>query len=159
MALLGTEAVGAGVWFGLPHAQIGVDLFKIKSESLSSIFSKPIFIREGGFWLSRTSSGLLALSPSCPYFRDRWIHYQWVDANSRFECPACGSKYSPDGTKIPGEGPAQRDLDRFEIIVKAPSGDHRTSKDGRPVDIHDATQIVVNINRKILGAPAKTIRR
>ncbi len=159
MALLGTEAVGAGLWFGLPHIRADESsIYKIDPKTIVWVDSDPIGVPAGKFWLSRTSKGLLALSMFCTRSFSPEL-FKWVAANRRFECPVCGSKFLVDGTKIPGEGLAPRDLDRFEIMVSAPSGSRRTPKDGQPIDIHDATQIVVNTNRKILGMAAKPYYR
>jgi hypothetical protein len=158
MALLGAEVVGAGVWYGLPHPRADESgIYKIDSKTIVWVDSDPIGVPIGKFWLSRAPKGLLALSMFCTRSFAPEL-FKWVSANNRFECPVCGSKFSADGTKISGEGPAPRDLDRFEIIVKSPSGDRRTPKDGLPVDIHDATQLLVNTNRKILGMLAKPYR-
>lgn len=153
LALLLTESCGAITWFALPHYNNLSELgFKtVELNKVPAVGTEPILFPTAKYWLSNTEKGLLALSELC--VKDL-RYFRWVPTNNRFECPACGSHYNADGTKRPGEGPAMRSLDRFEIRVTTAHGTFTTPPDGSPVDIKGATQIVVNVNHKILGKPS-----
>jgi cytochrome b6-f complex iron-sulfur subunit len=150
-ALLGVESVGAGIWFSFPHPQIGVDLFEIDPKSLPQIGSTPIPIVEGGFWLYNAPEGLIVLDMYCTFTRHPHYKFKWVPTNNRFQCPLCGSSYSPSGLKLSGSGPAPRNLDRFNFSIKTITGAIRESRDGSPIDIHDAISIIVDTRFKTLG--------
>jgi hypothetical protein len=154
-ALLGAEAVGAGVWFSTPRYRQGIEegFFKLDVSDLPIPGEQPIGIPAGKFWLANTYNGLLALSMRCTKLSE-FMLFKWVPANGRFECPGCGSKYALDGTKLFVEGPAPRSLDRYIVEVKSPSGTRWTPADGSPVAIHDATEIIVHTRYLIAGKPA-----
>ncbi len=68
---------------------------------------------DGKFWLVTTEEDEpKALYMVCTHLG---CLYQWVESNSRFECPCHGSKFTHDGYYI--EGPAPRSLDYFETTV------------------------------------------
>lgn len=135
-------AGGAAIWYALPHPRFGVRLFRFDPMKLPSPNSPPLSFPDGKLWLSNTVKGLLLLDGTCTF---DFYQIKCVDANERFECPLCGSKFAPDGTKVRGNGPARRALDRFILAVR--------THDGSPVDIQDAVEIIVDTNRKILGKP------
>jgi cytochrome b6-f complex iron-sulfur subunit len=151
VALLGVEAVGAALWFALPHDRLGVDFYKPDPKTFPAVGSPPVPYIIGKFWISNTPQGLLALYMACPRREEQF--YKWVPANNRFECPVCGSKFQANGRKIRGNGPVPRNLDRFPITVYTPYGIRRTSREGDPVNIQDATEIIVDTRKKILGRP------
>jgi cytochrome b6-f complex iron-sulfur subunit len=79
--------------------------------------------------------------------------FKWNEANNRFECPCHGSKFEQDGTKIIGQGPAPRNLDRFAITVTTPGGSNKTSVTGGPVKVDGASSIDIDTGKKIKGFP------
>lgn len=146
-ALLLAEAGAAALWFALPHYKRNVDYFEIDPRTIPPSGAPPIYSVEADFWLSQTADGLLALVAQCP--RDS-IRYKWVQPNHRFECPACGSKFTRDGRKI-RTGPPSRGPDRYVITATTPNGTFSTPADGGPVLVQGATAISVNVREKILG--------
>ncbi len=152
MALLLAESAGAIVWFALPRFRAGEygGVFTIDPSTLPQKGSPPVGRPEGKFWLSNTNNGLLALSMICTHLG---CLFKWVDTNNRFECPCHGSKFQADGTKIKGEGPAPRNLDRFIVTVHAGGAARITDANGGPVDISGATSIDIDTGKKINGWP------
>jgi cytochrome b6-f complex iron-sulfur subunit len=154
LALFAAGTCGVVSLYAVPSIQshFGVDLFEINVDDIPAIDAAPFRYRgrEIGLWISHISEGLLALEPEC-VLEGRGIRVLWVDINQRFECPGCGSKYRLDGTWI--SGPASRGLDRYIMEVTTPHEIRITPEDGSPVDITDATRIVVDIRRCILGQP------
>jgi cytochrome b6-f complex iron-sulfur subunit len=149
-ALLGAEAVGAGIWFSFPHIRYGREsgVFLIDFALLPTTSTSPNRFADGKFWIAMSDSGLRIFSAACPY---RGVSVKWVSRRNQFECPHCGRKFRIDGRKIQGEGPASRNLDQFPIEVRIPWGTRRTPPDGSPVDIRQATAIIVDTRFKILG--------
>jgi cytochrome b6-f complex iron-sulfur subunit len=152
MALLMAESAGAIIWFSLPRFRAGEygGIFTLDPSTLPAVGSPPVGRPDGKFWLSNTKNGLLALSMICTHLG---CLFKWVDANNRFECPCHGSKFQADGTKIKGQGPAPRNLDRFVITVTKPGGTDKTNANGGPVNIEGATSIAVDTGKKIKGWP------
>jgi cytochrome b6-f complex iron-sulfur subunit len=152
MALLMTETAGAIVWFSLPRFRAGEfgGVFNLDPATLPPVGSAPVGRPEGKFWLSNTKNGLLALSMVCTHLG---CLFKWVDANNRFECPCHGSKFQADGTKIKGQGPAPRNLDRFVITVTSPTASDKTNANGGPVKIAGATNLAIDTGKKIKGLP------
>lgn len=157
LALLALESCAAATWFALPHLKYGVEngLFAIDPKIVPAAGSSPLIFPEGKFWLSHTPNGLLALDMTCPFIRQP-AFYKWVSPNKRFECPACGSKFSADGKWLVGLGPAGHNLNRYAIEVITPNGKRRTAADGDPVDITGATALIVDTSRKIPGKLIKS---
>lgn len=158
MALLLAETGGAIVWFALPKFRAGEfgGIFSLEPASLPAQGSAPVQFSAGKFWISNTNDGLLALSTVCTHLG---CLFKWTEANNRFECPCHGSKFSAKGLKLiggPEMGPAQRNLDRFEIEVTIPDGLVATDSDGHAVKIDGALSIRVNTGKKILGKPVGT---
>jgi hypothetical protein len=152
--LLTFGAGGAALWAATPRSEPPEisHVLTLDPKSLPLPGSEPVGFPVGKFWISNTERGLLALSMYCTH-RQFWL-YKWVPANDRFECPACGSKFSKNGNKIIGEGPARRNLDRFPIYAVMPSGGYvHTSTEGDPLDIRGAVKIVVDARKAILGKP------
>ncbi len=169
--LLGTSAAalaagtcGAASWAIIPFRPFGPrgGLFVFTLSQLPPLESPPRFFkndpvlpgRSANFFLSNTDQGLLALQQACTA---RGCLYKW-NPNGKiphpfpsFICPCCGSQFSAAGVYV--EGPAPRNLDQFAIEVTTPTSIRRTPEDGGPVDVHDATQIVVDVERPILGKP------
>src|SRR5258708_7661830 len=111
--LLMVEAGGTALWFALPHFRNGFEegVVRLTPAELPSQNTSPVpMVADRVIWLRNTKNGLLAFDPVC-------VHdislYKWVASNNRFECPRCGSKFSPDGNMLRGQGPASRDLDRY----------------------------------------------
>ncbi|MEP7284604.1 MAG: Rieske 2Fe-2S domain-containing protein [Chloroflexota bacterium] len=153
MALLLAESAGAIVWFALPRFRAGEfgGAFALDPASLPQKATAPIGFAPGKFWISNTNDGLLALSMVCTHLG---CLFKWVPSNNRFECPCHGSKFEANGKKIIGEGPAQRNLDRFVITVTTSGGPVKTDADGEAVKVDGATAISVDTGKKILGKPA-----
>jgi cytochrome b6-f complex iron-sulfur subunit len=141
-------ACGAAAWFATPHLKLGTDVFRVDFKAIPLPNARPFEFLEAGCWLTNTDQGLLALSMICVHLPQT---IKWVEVNGRFVCPRCGSKFNPDGSKIPGQGPAPRDLDRFVIQVNTPHGIRTTPPDGSPVSIEGATEILINTRYKRLG--------
>ncbi len=164
MALLLAETAGAIVWFALPRFRAGefggkfnIDLSILPQKGQIDMAAHkvitptaPVGVTAGKFWLSLSNEGLLAMSMVCTHLG---CLFKWVPANQRFECPCHGSHFEFCGWKRVGEGPAQRNLDRFAITVTTPSGSVTTNADGNPVKIDGATSISVDTGKKILGKP------
>ncbi|HLY26613.1 MAG TPA: Rieske 2Fe-2S domain-containing protein [Aggregatilineales bacterium] len=150
LTALGTEACGAATWFALPSPLRNVPggLFKYYPQMLPIVGASPAADLGGRIWLSNTPQGLLALSMVCTY---RGCLVSWVPVNNRFECPCCGSKFTLAGRQI--DGPAKRDLDRYVIRVTSSHGTIDTPSDGSPVSAKDASYVIVDERKKILGKP------
>lgn len=146
MALLLAETGGAIIWFSLPRFREGEfgGVFNIDAATLPTVGSEPVANPAGKYWLSNTKDGLLALSMVCTHLG---CLFKWVSTNNRFECPCHGSKFESNGRKI--EGPAPRNLDRFEITA----GANKTNANGGPVKVDGATTIAINTGKKIKGWP------
>jgi len=118
--------------------------------------SAPIPVNKGyfSFWLSNVDSGLYALSAQCT--KDG-VYFKWRPQGGpghefpHFICPACSSQFTNEGVVITGI--AARNLDMYAIEVTTPTGVLHTPPDGGPVSVQNATQIVVNIYKKIYGKP------
>src|SRR5262249_54444607 len=102
IALLLAESAGAIVWFALPkfHAGEFGGLFDFDPAVLPAKGASPVQYPAGMFWLSHTNDGLLALSMVCTHLG---CLFKWAEAHNRFECPCHGSKFYPNGLKIPGD--------------------------------------------------------
>lgn len=152
MALLMAESGGAIIWFALPRFRAGEfgGIFSLDPTTLPTKGSAPVLNPAGKFWLSNTNDGLLALSQVCTHLG---CLFKWVDTNNRFECPCHGSKFEANGKKIPGQGPAQRDLDRYVITVTTPGGTNKTDAIGHPVPVDGASAIAIDTGKKIRGQP------
>ncbi len=152
MALLLAQCGGTIVWFALPRFRAGEfgGKFGVDPTSLPQVGSQPQGNPTGKFWLANTQDGLLALSMVCTHLG---CLFKWVPANNRFECPCHGSKFDANGRKIPGQGPAPRNLDRFAVAVKTPAGSNTTSPTGGPVKVEGAVSIEVDTGKKIKGWP------
>ena len=112
--------------------EFGGEFFVGPVSSLPSPDASPQPNTDGKFWLVTTAEDEpKALYMVCTHLG---CLYQWVDSNSRFECPCHGSKFTHDGFYI--EGPAPRSLDYFET---------RITEDGT---------VVVDTGARILGSPA-----
>jgi hypothetical protein len=144
-------ACGAAAWFASPPTRLGKEVFHVDLAIIPPPNADPVGFPLAKCWLINTDRGLLALFMECT--RDKTM-YKWVEFNNRFECPRCGSKFQADGTKLSGEGPAPRNLDRFVIQVNTPHGIRITPPDGSPVSIVDATEILINTRYKWLGKPS-----
>ncbi len=155
MALLMAETSGAIVWYALPRFRAGEfgGVFNVDPAALPAKGSAPVPNPAGKYWLSNTNDGVLALSMVCTHLG---CLFKWVPTNNRFECPCHGSKFEANGKKIIGEGPAQRDLDRFVVTVTTPSGSSKTDALGHPVKVDGAASIAIDTGKKIRGQPVST---
>lgn len=105
----------------------------------------------GKFWLVNTEEGPRALYMVCTHLG---CLYKWVGANSRFECPCHGSKFTREGEYI--EGPAPRGLDQFVVELQEGGAVIASTEaaDGAiqaPQVTSDSLEIVVKTGRKIQG--------
>jgi cytochrome b6-f complex iron-sulfur subunit len=117
--------------------------------SLPEPDSGPVEFPEVKLWLVNTSRGMVGIYKVCTHLG---CLYKWVPTNNRFECPCHGSKFQLDGTYI--EGPAPRNLDRFEVSLVDASGNEvaHTDEEGDPLAVPpSAAQIVVNTGQRIKG--------
>ena len=151
MALLLAGSGGALLWYGYPRFREGEfgGLFTLAANSLPAPDSGPVEYPEVKLWLVNTNQGALGIYKVCTHLG---CLYKWVPTNTRFECPCHGSKFELDGTYV--EGPAPRDLDRFEIIALDANGNElaRTDADGNPVTLPpDTAEIKVNTGKRIDG--------
>jgi cytochrome b6-f complex iron-sulfur subunit len=155
MALLLAETTGTIIWFALPRFRAGEfgGVFNQDPALLPPKGSPPVLFPAGKYWVSNTNDGLFALSQVCTHLG---CLFKWVPTNNRFECPCHGSKFTGAGLKIVGQGPAQRNLDRFSITVTTPGGTNKTNADGNAIKIDGATVIAVDTGKKIQGKPAGT---
>lgn len=86
------------------------------ASNLPPVGSDPKANVDGRFWLANTEDGPRAFYNLCTHkWGEIWIKYRWDSTRGRFECPACGSKFSLEGHYI--EGPAPRSLDQFVIEI------------------------------------------
>src|SRR5258708_1977572 len=155
MALLLAESTGAIIWFALPRFRAGEfgGTFSVAPSNLPAKGPAPVLNAAGKFWMSNQDAGFYALSQVCTHLG---CLFKWVPTNNRFECPCHGSHFNADGTKRVGEGPAQRNLDRFVVAVTVPGGSNKTDADGGPVKVDSATAIACDTGRKNKGKPAET---
>lgn len=149
IALLLGELGGAIVWFALPRFREGEygGKFPVDAAALPAVNAAPQLNPVGKYWISNTDKGLLALSATCTHLG---CLFKWVDLNNRFECPCHGSKFQGNGTYI--EGPAPRNLDRFQLEVDEAGGTVITDADGNPLPVSAPIAIRVNTGKKIKGA-------
>lgn len=114
----------------------------------------PVPNADGKYWLVHTDVGLKALYMVCTHLG---CLYKWSNANTRFECPCHGSKFTLNGDYI--EGPAPRSLDQFEVQVVDNDTIVATTEDTPdqivPPAIDDGSaNIVIDTGKRILGKPA-----
>jgi cytochrome b6-f complex iron-sulfur subunit len=110
---------GVVLWFAYPRFRAGEfgGTFNVDAAKVPTPDQAPENNSSGRYWFVNTGTGILALYVVCVHLG---CLYKWVPSNNRFECPCHGSKYQKDGTYI--EGPAPRNLDRFEIQAVDSSG-------------------------------------
>jgi len=177
IACFTAETTGALLWFALPraHANKFGGPFTIPPEEIPLPDSLPARYTAGRFWLVNigteratdprhpqnavTQPGLAAFFALCTH---EHCDYKWVPINNRFECPCHGAKFLLDGTRV--DGPAQRDLDRFQIRALDADGgllaatklgnDHDDSTVGQPLALPEGTAaIVIDTGKLIRGHP------
>ena len=142
---------GAVLWFTYPIFRAGElgGPFPLSPGKLPVPDSGPLAFPEVKLWLVNTSQGMLGLYKICTHLG---CLYKWVSINDRFECPCHGSKFQLDGTYI--EGPAPRNLDRYEVRALDANGNEvaHTDEDGNPLVIPpNAVEIVVETGKRIEG--------
>jgi hypothetical protein len=163
-AALAAGTCGAASWFTIPYLPEQRGLFIFRPSRFPFAATQPVlFVYDNQkiapeisakFWLSNSNAGLSALNQTCTF---RGCLFKWQPNGApgheypHFVCPCCGSQFTENGFFV--TGPALRDLDQFVIEVTTPNGFRRTPADGGPVDIQGATQIVVDVEKKILGKP------
>lgn len=137
MALTGGAATATLIWFLLPQFEEGEFGGVIEvTDPMPAPDAVPLDNPVGKFFLSNSENGLVALYKVCTHLG---CLYDWVQAETRYECPCHGSKYTRDGTWI--EGPAPRSLDRFAMTVYLTGGGTlETDEEGNPIAV-DATQV------------------
>lgn len=148
LGLLAVEGAGVLLWSSLPRLDKNGYYYVI--DTMPSLDQHPADYPDERFWLTYTDKGLLALFKLCTWDRTA---YKWVDANQRFECPVCGSKFTLDGTLI--EGSFTRNLDRFEMKIFTQTGTLTTNESGDPIQVEPERieKIWVNPQKLIHGAP------
>lgn len=121
-ATLALATVGTGLaayQFLYPHRpanEFGGRFYLGAVSNLPQVGSDPKANVDGRFWLANTEDGPRAFYNLCTHkWGEIWIKYRWDSTRGRFECPACGSKFSLEGHYI--EGPAPRSLDQFVIEI------------------------------------------
>lgn len=147
---LGQSTVGL-LLFAYPRFKAGEfgGVFTVLAEEIPAAGSPPISKPAGRFWLSNSTDGFTALYSVCTHLG---CLPKWVDTNERFECPCHGSKFEADGTYI--EGPAPRNLDRFQATVVFTDGTTaETDADGDPIPLNGRTiqEVRVNTGARIMG--------
>jgi len=152
MSLLLAEFGVTVIWFMLPRFRAGEfgGVFVIDPASLptAAVDTPPVDKPDGKMWLSNTDEGFRALSKVCTHLG---CLFKWVGTNYRFECPCHGSKFTNKGNYI--EGPAPRNLDRFQVTIYYQDGSTKSSdENGGPVPTANAARIEVNTGKKIKGA-------
>jgi cytochrome b6-f complex iron-sulfur subunit len=137
MALTGGAATATLIWFLLPQFEEGEFGGVIEvNDPVPATDEQPLDNPVGKFFLSNSETGLVALYKVCTHLG---CLYDWVEAETRYECPCHGSKYTRDGTWI--EGPAPRSLDRFAMTVYLTGGATLTSdEEGNPIPV-EPTQV------------------
>lgn len=144
-----------------PAGEFGGRFYLGPASGLLPVGSEPKSYPEGRFWLVRTEKGLHALYPLCPHsWSGERIRLRWDSAKGQIHCPACGSRFCPDGDYI--LGPSPRSLDQFIIeIVKGRTilGVTKLSSDmiEAPVDSSPEGEVVVDTGRMIQGPPSALI--
>jgi cytochrome b6-f complex iron-sulfur subunit len=147
---LGQTTVGL-LLFAYPRFKEGEfgGVFTVVSEEIPETGAPPVSKPAGRFWLSNNDEGFTALYGVCTHLG---CLPKWVDTNGRFECPCHGSKFTLDGTYI--EGPAPRNLDRFQTTIVFTDGTTaETNDDGDPIPLNGRTirEVRVNTGARILG--------
>ncbi|MBW7885062.1 MAG: Rieske 2Fe-2S domain-containing protein [Caldilineaceae bacterium] len=134
LALLALES-GVGMYFFMmprfKAGEFGGKFFIGPESALPSTEAPPEPFTAGKFWLvNTTDEGPKALYMVCTHLG---CLYKWEQANSRFECPCHGSKFTREGYYI--EGPAPRSLDTFPLTI-------------------EEGEVVVDTGKKTTGSPA-----
>ncbi len=141
-----------------PAGEFGGRFYLGPASGLPPVGSEPKSYPEGRFWLVNTEKGLHALYPLCPH---SWygvrIRLWWDSAKGQIHCPACGSRFCPDGDYI--LGPSPRSLDQFVIeIVKGHTilAVTKLTSDliEAPIGPSPEGEIVVDTGRMIQGPPS-----
>lgn len=147
---LGQSTVGL-LLFAYPRFKEGEfgGVFTVPAEEIPETGAPPVSKPAGRFWLSNNENGFTALYGVCTHLG---CLPKWVDTNGRFECPCHGSKFELTGKYI--EGPAPRDLDRFQATIIFTDGTTaETNASGDPIPLNGRTirEVRVNTGARILG--------
>jgi cytochrome b6-f complex iron-sulfur subunit len=160
MALLTAESALASYFFMLPRFRAGEFGGKFRLGPAGGLPASgmlpPQGYTAGKFWLVHTEEGVKALYMVCTHLG---CLYKWSEANTRFECPCHGSKFTANGDYI--EGPAPRSLDQFVIEVIDHGATVAVTAESPerilPPSISSQTaDIIVDTGKRILGKPAET---
>ena len=151
IALFTGQATAGLLWFAYPRFAEGEfgGTFTILADEIPEAGTPPVSKPAGRFWLSNSEQGFSALYGVCTHLG---CLPKWVDTNNRFECPCHGSKFHLDGQYI--EGPAPRDLDRFQTTIVFTDGTTAESNAaGDPIPLNGRTiqEVRVNTGARILG--------
>jgi cytochrome b6-f complex iron-sulfur subunit len=161
--VLGLLTLGSGVaayQFLYPRAPVnefGGKLSLGAALNLPSVGGEPQFNPIGRFYLVNTEKGPHALYNLCTHSWDGVrIKIWWESEQSNFYCPACGSRFCPDGDYI--LGPAPRSLDQFVIeFVKGRTVLAETVPSDKlivaPVVLSPDAETVVDTGKLLVGAP------
>lgn len=151
IGLLMAEGAALMLRYGMPYSQKNIFGGIFVLNNYSPAIDIPVDYPEGQFWLAYSPPyGIVALYKICPFER-LTQKYKWIEANMRFECPNCGSKFDLDGRYI--EGPAPRALDRFPIKIFTSEGTFETNESGDPIQVDPEAieRIEVDTSRIIRG--------
>lgn len=159
LALLTVEGVLGTYFFMMPRFRAGEFGGKFHLGSADALPSagtlSPQSYTDGKFWLVHTDEGVKALYMVCTHLG---CLYKWSDANTQFECPCHGSKFTLDGDYI--EGPAPRSLDQFEVQI-VENGTIVATTEDTPTQImspgiaDNSTNLIVDTGNRIFGKPAE----
>lgn len=141
-----------------PANEFGGKFYLGSAANLPPVGGEPQNYPEGRFWLVNTEKGPHAIYILCTHsWEGVRIKLWWDSDESHFYCPACGSRFCPDGDYI--LGPAPRSLDQFAIelvtgrtvlAMTNPTADFIEA----PVAPAPDGEIVVNTGALLQGPPS-----
>ncbi len=130
-----------------PQMRIGFDKEWVPVDTQTLLLRYPSLVAMR-LWVSNGPSGLFAFYTWCPNKRDL-TQYAWNNANNRFECPACGSKFKPNGEWI--EGPAPRGLDRHRMRLTLRGQSTIEVFEYAQVNPANVESLIVDTTRVVMG--------
>ncbi len=151
VAAQGALATGLFMYPRFRAGEFGGDFFLGPASGLPGNAAAPQGDPIGKFWLVNTETGPRALYMVCTHLG---CLYKWVEANSRFECPCHGSKFTREGEYI--EGPAPRSLDQFVVEVQENGAVLGTTQDQGasiqpPPIANESATVIVKTGSRIQG--------
>ncbi len=161
---MGLLALGSGLaacqfaYPRYPAGELGGTFHLGLAANLPPVGSEPQAYPKGTFWLVNTEKGPHALYSLCTH---NWegvrIKLWWDSAENYIRCPACGSRFCPDGDYI--LGPAPRSLDQFVVeVVERRTVVAVTKLTANLIEApavpSPAAEIVVDTGRLLAGPPS-----